>query len=297
MVKMTTNFEQRRYADAVEGIAKARELEKENTFVYQDELNEKLCKGLKALGRIEQAVEACNTTIALNPKSIEAYIVRAEIWQDQGEFQNAIDDLKLADDIEENNQRVKEKIQKAEKLLKQSLKRDYYKILGVERTASKKEIIKAYRTLAKEWHPDMHPGEEEKKIAELKFMDVASAKEVLSDEKMRRQFDQGTVLVCVCVVLLWWHSFCCVRSMRVLAGQSVRTLLSRCLLASARSSDDNASSRSSTVAHHFLCCSVRDPIAHTKGEDPLDAEQERERQQGGFNPFGGGGGQRFHFRH
>jgi DnaJ homolog subfamily C member 3 len=221
MVKLQKSFEQQRMSDVIQEVQKARELEMEKTFVYQDELNEKLCKALKALSKVEEAMEACNVTIALNPKSIEAYIVRSEIYQDKGEFQSAIDDLKVADGIEENNQRIKELVQKAEKLLKQSMKRDYYKILGVDRTAGKKEITKAYRKLAMEWHPDKHPGEEEKKVAENKFMDIAAAKEVLTDEKMKRQFDQG--------------------------------------------------------------------------EDPLDAEQERERQQGGHNPFGGG--QRFHFRH
>jgi preprotein translocase subunit Sec63 len=44
--------------------------------------------------------------------------------------------------------------QRAEQLKRQAKKRDYYKILGVKRTATKKEIMKAYRKLALEWHPD-----------------------------------------------------------------------------------------------------------------------------------------------
>jgi hypothetical protein len=44
--------------------------------------------------------------------------------------------------------------QRAEQLKRQAKKRDYYKILGVKRTATKKEIMKAYRRLALEWHPD-----------------------------------------------------------------------------------------------------------------------------------------------
>lgn len=49
------------------------------------------------------------------------------------------------------------------------------------RTASKQEIIKAYRKLAQQWHPDNFQSEEEKKKAEKKFIDIASAKEVLTD--------------------------------------------------------------------------------------------------------------------
>lgn len=45
-------------------------------------------------------------------------------------------------------------MQRTEQLKKQAKKRDYYKILGVKRTAQKKEILKAYRRLALEWHPD-----------------------------------------------------------------------------------------------------------------------------------------------
>jgi len=49
------------------------------------------------------------------------------------------------------------------------------------RNAPKKDIIKAYRKLAQQWHPDKFESEEEKKDAEVKFMDIAAAKEVLSD--------------------------------------------------------------------------------------------------------------------
>lgn len=49
------------------------------------------------------------------------------------------------------------------------------------RTASKSEINKAYRDLAVKWHPDKHEEEEEKKLAEKKFYDIAAAKEVLTD--------------------------------------------------------------------------------------------------------------------
>lgn len=53
-------------------------------------------------------------------------------------------------------------------------------ILKIIRTASKREILKAYRKLAVKWHPDNYKGED-KKNAEKKFIDVAAAKEVLSD--------------------------------------------------------------------------------------------------------------------
>lgn len=83
-------------------------------------------------------------------------------------------------------------MEKARARQKQAERRDYYKILGVSRKATKKEIVKAYRKMAQKWHPDNFTNDEDaKKIAEKKFIDIAAAKEVLTDEKKREQFDNG----------------------------------------------------------------------------------------------------------
>jgi len=65
---------------------------------------------------------------------------------------------------------------------------DYYKTLGVSRTASDDEIKRAYRKLAKEWHPDRHP-ESERETVEKKFKAIAEANEVLSDPEKRKRYD------------------------------------------------------------------------------------------------------------
>lgn len=65
--------------------------------------------------------------------------------------------------------------------------KDYYKILGVEKTADQKEIKQAFRKLAKKYHPDLHPEDKE---AEQRFKDVNEAYEVLGDEQKRKQYDQ-----------------------------------------------------------------------------------------------------------
>ena len=66
-------------------------------------------------------------------------------------------------------------------------KRDYYEVLGVEKGATEDELKKAYRQLAKKYHPDTNPGD---KSAEAKFKEASEAYAVLSDPDKKRQYDQ-----------------------------------------------------------------------------------------------------------
>jgi molecular chaperone DnaJ len=68
-------------------------------------------------------------------------------------------------------------------------KRDYYETLGVDRNASEEELKKAYRKLARQFHPDLQNGDQHKKVAEEKFKEVNEAYEVLSDAEKRRRYD------------------------------------------------------------------------------------------------------------
>lgn len=68
------------------------------------------------------------------------------------------------------------------------MNKDYYKILGVERNATKEDLKKAYRKLAVQYHPDKNPGNKE---SEAMFKEIAEAYDVLSDDQKRSKYDTG----------------------------------------------------------------------------------------------------------
>ena len=68
-------------------------------------------------------------------------------------------------------------------------KRDYYDVLGVEKSVSDDELKKAYRRLARQHHPDLQTGDHQKKAAEVKFKEINEAYETLSDHEKRRRYD------------------------------------------------------------------------------------------------------------
>uniref|UniRef100_A0A8P4GQU6 DnaJ homolog subfamily C member 3 n=1 Tax=Dicentrarchus labrax TaxID=13489 RepID=A0A8P4GQU6_DICLA len=152
---------------------------------------ERICHGLTQGQKASRAISVCSEVLHWNPENVNVLKDRAEAYVQEEQYEEAIKDYETAAKHSENDRQIKEGLERAQRLLKQSQRRDYYKILGVKRTAQKKEIIKAYRKLAQQWHPDNYQDAEEKKKAEKKFIDIAQAKEVLTDPEKRTKFDHG----------------------------------------------------------------------------------------------------------
>uniref|UniRef100_A0A5G2QZH9 DnaJ homolog subfamily C member 3 n=1 Tax=Sus scrofa TaxID=9823 RepID=A0A5G2QZH9_PIG len=179
-----------RYTDATSKYESVMKTEP-NVAEYTIRSKERICHCFSKDEKPVEAIRVCSEVLQVEPDNVNALKDRAEAYLVEEMYDEAIQDYETAQEHNENDQQIREGLEKAQRLLKQSQKRDYYKILGVKRNAKKQEIIKAYRKLALQWHPDNFQNEEEKKKAEKKFIDIAAAKEVLSDPEMRKKFDDG----------------------------------------------------------------------------------------------------------
>ena len=149
-------------------------------------IEELFCK-CRAKGGLENAVESCTAALVDDERNSDTLCNRAEAYINQEQFQEAIRDYQSVLENDKQHQRAREGMQRAQKLLKNSNRRDYYKILGVSRTASKREILRAFRKLAAKYHPDHYQGAD-KKRAQRKYLDVGDAKDVLTDPGEWRLF-------------------------------------------------------------------------------------------------------------
>ncbi|XP_048883210.1 dnaJ homolog subfamily C member 3b [Brienomyrus brachyistius] len=180
---------EQRYQEAMEKYESVMKTEPGVPF-YTNTARERICHCLVKNHRSYEAVDLCSEAHQRDPRNANILRDRAEAYIQNQDYEKAVEDYQEAKEFDDK-QEIREGLDRAQKLLKLSLKRDYYKILGVPRNANKQEIIKAYRKLAQQWHPDNFQSEAEKKDAEKKFIDIASAKEVLTNPEMRQKFDAG----------------------------------------------------------------------------------------------------------
>jgi len=148
---------------------------------------------LAKLKKWTQSVEDCNRCLSLDDTYIKAYLRRAKCYMELQKFEEAVRDYERVHKMDRSNFEYRQLLNQAKHELKKSLRKDYYKILGVDRNANEEEIKKAYKKRALEHHPDRHVGatEEEKEEHEKKFKEIGEAYGVLSDAKQKSRYDAG----------------------------------------------------------------------------------------------------------
>lgn len=166
-----------RWAAAVEKYQQALEVDPLNKGT-----NSKIL-GNRALCRIQLkdysgAIEDCEKAIAMDPSYTKAKKTKATALGQSGNWEEAVRELKALAEADPQDAGMAKEVRRAEMELKKSKRKDYYKILGVEKDADDNQIKKAYRKAAIIHHPDKNPGDED---AAARFKDIGESYETLSD--------------------------------------------------------------------------------------------------------------------
>ncbi|GFO13168.1 Dnaj homolog subfamily c member 7-like, partial [Plakobranchus ocellatus] len=144
------------------------------------------------LGKLEEAIQDCSRALELDDTYLKAYMRRAKCYTDTELYDEAVRDYekiyKMSKTIEN-----KQLLQNAKIELKKSKRKDYYKILGVHKSASEDEIKRAYKKRALIHHPDRHSNDtqDKQKEEEKKFKELGEAYSILSDAKKKARYDNG----------------------------------------------------------------------------------------------------------
>ncbi|KAF9364565.1 hypothetical protein BGX34_001176 [Mortierella sp. NVP85] len=150
------------------------------------------CKAYTENKDASNALKWCTSTLSLDESNVDGLVGKGMANMLNEDYEAAIRDFTKAQEMAGgNNQQIHEKLNKAQRLLKQSQQKDYYKILGVSRSATDREIKKAFRKQAKLWHPDTYRGDLSPDQVEKKMAGLNEAYEVLSDPELRARFDNG----------------------------------------------------------------------------------------------------------
>lgn len=144
------------------------------------------------IGNIRDAIADCSAALKTNASYLKVILLRAKCHEDMENFEESVKDYETAFKIEKTIE-IKNLLKDAKIKLKRSKRKDYYKILGIDKRASDDEIKKAYRKRALVHHPDRHASasEDEKREQEKKFKEIGEAYAVLSDPQKKDRFDNG----------------------------------------------------------------------------------------------------------
>lgn len=141
----------------------------------------------------QKAYNDASIGVDLDPDYIKVYGRRIQALYGLDRYDEAVGDAEKALKLDPSSNDLKRQLQEAKLELKKSKRKNYYKILGVEKDATEKEIKKGFRKMAMKWHPDRFAtkSDEEKKSAEIKFKEIGEAYEVLKDPKLKQRYDSG----------------------------------------------------------------------------------------------------------
>ncbi|XP_041998504.1 dnaJ protein P58IPK homolog isoform X1 [Salvia splendens] len=160
-----------------------------NHTVHNVHLHLGLCKVYVKLGKGTDALKSCTEVLEIDGDQVEALVQRGEAKLLVEDWEGAVADIKSAAEKSPQDMNIREVLMRAERSLKLSQRKDWYKILGISKFASISEIKKAYKKLALQWHPDKNVDNREE--AEAKFREIAAAYEILGDEDKRTRYDRG----------------------------------------------------------------------------------------------------------
>ncbi|KAI8083259.1 uncharacterized protein B0P05DRAFT_536717 [Gilbertella persicaria] len=141
--------------------------------------------------KFEEALLDCDKAIQLDEEFYKAYSRRAGCYMETEQYEEAVRDYRKLTEVDAGNREYHNLLRKAELELKKSQRKDYYKILGLTKSASESEIKKAYRKLALQYHPDKNAGDVK---AEARFKEVGEAYAILSDSEKKARYDSGVDL-------------------------------------------------------------------------------------------------------
>lgn len=147
---------------------------------------EKLTRCYLGMNDGKRALEAVDKMISYDDKIQVSFILKSEAYLLLEQWDDALREANNALGLGQT-QEARQCHHKAERAKKMALRKDYYKILDLPKTASKRDIAKSYRKLSMKYHPDKNTEAESERM----YRDVTEAYDILNDEEKRRRYDLG----------------------------------------------------------------------------------------------------------
>lgn len=184
-------FKAGRYQEAIDTYTQALEVDPSNKNTNSKILqNRALCHTRQKSWKL--AIADSEKALELDPSYTKARKTRAKALGENGNWEEAVRDLKAIQEENPSEPGIAKEIRDAEMELKKSKRKDYYKILGLQKDCTEQEVKKAYRKLAIIHHPDKNPDDAD---AADRFKEIQEAHETLSDAQKRERYDSGADLI------------------------------------------------------------------------------------------------------